>query len=133
MRAGRVEYLARGILGVEALGPLALEVDRVRQNEIGVRGDRARRQEIANVAPRHVADPVVDVSLHVGGIRAEINHFQLVAEEIEHAIAQLPGVRDPELVGDIVLVRIVSVLDKEEWNIARKIFRNNFPKLHNII
>lgn len=67
-----------------------------------------------NVALRYVADPVVDVSLHVGGIRAEIGHLQLVAEEIEHALAQLSGVRDPELVGDVVFVRILGVLDKEE-------------------
>lgn len=102
--AGGVEDIAFGILGIESLGPQTLEVDRVRQNQIRILGDAAGRQEFTDVTLRHVADPIVDATPHLGGIRTEIGHLQLIVEEIEHAFAQLPGIRDPKSVGDSVLV-----------------------------
>lgn len=103
-RAGSVENIAFGILGIEALGPQAFKINRVRQNQIRVLGDAAGRQEVTDVAFRYVADPIVDAIPHLGRIRTEIGHLQLIAEKVEHAFAQLPGIRDPKFVGDSVLV-----------------------------
>lgn len=104
LRSGSVEDVAFGILGIETLGPKTLEVDRVRQNQVGVLRDAVNRQKVTDVTLGHVTDPIVDASPHLGGIRMEIGHLQLIVEEIEHALAQLLGVRDPKSVGHPVLV-----------------------------
>lgn len=80
LRAGSVKDVAFGVLRVETMGPQALKVDRVCQNQISVLADAVRRQEIANVSFRHIADPIVDLISHLGGIRMEIGHLQLITE-----------------------------------------------------
>lgn len=80
------------------MGPQALEVDGVRQDQIRVLGDALRRQEVADVTLGHVANPLVDLIPHFNRIRLEIGLDQLIAEEVQHAFAQLLLVRHPESV-----------------------------------
>lgn len=106
LRAGSIEDVAFGVLLVETMGPQALKVDRVYQNEVSIFHDAVRRQEIANMTFRHIADPIVDLIFHPVGICAEIGYLQLIPEEIEYTFAQLLGVCNPKSIGDVVIVGI---------------------------
>lgn len=106
LRARNVKDVAFGVLRIKTMGPQALKVHRVYQNQVGTFRNAARRQEIANVAFRHVAHPIIDLVSHLLGICPEISRLQLIPEEIEYALAQLLGIRDPKSIGDIVIVGI---------------------------
>lgn len=75
LRAGSIEDIAFRILGIEALGPQAFKINRVRQNQIRILGDAAGRQEITDMALRYVTDPIVNAIPHFARIRTEIGHL----------------------------------------------------------
>lgn len=126
LRARNVKDIAFGVLRVKTMGPQALEVDRVYQNQVSIFRNAGRRQEVANVAFRHIADPIIDLIPHLLGICMEVGHLQLIPEDIEHAVAQLLGIRDPKSIGDIVLVGICGSIYLK-WKIS-KIKKSFLPR-----
>lgn len=106
LRARSVEDVAFGVLRVKTMGPQALKVDRVYQNQVSIFHNAAWRQEIANMAFCHIADPIVDLISHLGGVCTEISYLQLIPKEIEHTFAQPYGICNPKSVGDTIIVGI---------------------------
>lgn len=104
LRAVTVKHVTFGVLRVETIGPETLKVDCICQNQVGVLA--VRRQEIADVAFGHIADPIIDLVPHCAGICIEIGYLQLIAEQIEHTLAHLRGVCNPKSSGDSIVVRV---------------------------
>ena len=98
------EHILLRHLGQELALPEALEVYGIGQDGVGVLVDGILGQEVANVAARHVAHPVVDGETRRLGIRLEVGALKLVAEKGEHAVAQLLAAAQPQAVGHRELV-----------------------------
>lgn len=119
LRAGGVEDVSLGVCGIEAMRPQSLEVHRIYQNEIRVLGDAAGWYKIAYVTLRHVTDPIVDFSAHRFRIRLEVGLLQLIAEEVEHTIAQFPVIRYPQSVRAPELVIAGRVLKRKKLEMKK--------------
>lgn len=99
-----VKYVALRVGLVEAAAPESLEVDSVRENEGGRRGDSVVGNEVLYLSFRRVTDPLVDSIARRLGVGPEVGFLELVAEEIEHALPDLLLLAYPQPVGALVLV-----------------------------
>jgi len=106
LRAGSIKDIAFGVRRVETMGPQALKVNRIHQNQVSIFHDAVGWQEIANMIFRHVADPIIDLISHLAGIGTEIGYLQLIPEEIKHTFAQLLGACNPKSISDFVIIGI---------------------------
>jgi hypothetical protein len=105
--AGRVEGPRGGLVGVERIGPIGLQIDGVDEDEAGALVQRAGREQPLDLVVGVGGDPGVDPpggSVGVGAVVDQLHRGAVVAgERVEERWGEAESALTPERVRDVEL------------------------------